>query len=83
MPNVVTQTTTAAVSGSVSAALLTVVTSVDARVGYDMGVEFWGAVILILFALPAFAVAAIRWVIRLKKTVKEESQNDPTNSTGA
>lgn len=79
----VTQTTTAAVSGSISAALLTVITSVDTRVGYDMGVEFWGAVILILFALPAFIVAAIRWVIRLKKTIKEESENDQANTAGS
>lgn len=76
-------TTTAGVSGSISAALLTVTVSLDTRVGYDMGVEFWGSVILILFALPAFGIAAVRWVIRLRKTIHEESGNDPTTTAGS
>lgn len=78
--NVATTTTAVGASGAISAALATVLIKLDIKFQWEFGPEFWGAMIILIFALPAFIVAAVRWWLRLKQAVQEETEHEENNS---
>lgn len=60
------------VSGTAGAALVAIMTKLDARLMWDMGSDFWGSAVILLFALPAFGICAVRYMRRLKRVANGE-----------
>lgn len=65
-----TNTTTAGVSGTVSAALVVILCTLFPT--YD--VVFWGSVVGVVYAVPAFLVRAVRYVNMLRKVAHETDE---------
>ena len=63
-------------AASISAALTTILIILDERVGWNFGPEFWGAFLVVLFALPPFGLLVIRYVKRAKREINDEIEQD-------
>jgi hypothetical protein len=65
-----TNTTTAGVSGATSAALVVILCTLFPV--YDQ--NFWGSVVMVAFAVPSFGVAAVLYILKLRRLAHETDE---------
>lgn len=53
--------------GTGGAALILIFSNLGPQFDWNYSVEFWSAVVMVMFALPAFGIAVVRYFWRLKK----------------
>lgn len=68
----INNTTALAGGGGVGAALVAVCAALDAKFGFGFSIEFWGAVVGLLFGLPAFGIEFVRYILRLRRLAHGE-----------